>query len=123
MILYCLVYQQSYKSSQSYHKNCVIFSPFFSAFSHAIYYNLGIIPTIHMWVRFWELLPVPSNASQNHRLVAVRLLDHCLGIISTLMRLESWLGGIQYGGSSFLKIFIALLLSYPSSNVQLLVVM
>ena len=122
MILYCLVYQQSYKSSQSYPKNCVIFSLFVSAFSHVIYYNLGIIPTIHVWVRFWELFPVPFNVSQNHRLVVVRLLDYCSGITSTLMWPESWLGDIQCGGSSFLKIFVALLLSYPSSNVQLLVV-
>ena len=69
-------------------------SLFFRPPSHTIYYNLCIISTIHVQVRFQELLLVPSNTSQNHQLVTVRLLDHCSGITFTLMRPENQLGGI-----------------------------
>ena len=60
-----------------------------SAFFHVIYCNLGIILTTHVQVGFGGFVPVPSNTSQNHQPVAVRLLNHCSGITSTLMRLES----------------------------------
>ena len=76
-------------------RNCtrVPISPL-SAFFRVIYCNLGAILTTHVQVRFGGLLPVSSSTSQNYQPVAVRLFDHCSGIISTLMRLESWLGGI-----------------------------
>ena len=38
--------------------------------------------------------PVPSRTSLNLLLLVVRLLVYCSGVISTLMRLESWLGSI-----------------------------
>ena len=76
-------------------RNCtrVPISPL-SAFFRVIYCNLGAILTTHVQVRFGGLLPVSSSTSQNYQPVAVRLLDHCSGIISTLMRPKSWLKDI-----------------------------
>jgi len=65
----------------------------FSAFFQVIYCNLCIILTTHVYAGLGGFLPVPSNISWNHKPVAVRLLDHCSGITSTLMRSENWLRG------------------------------
>ena len=81
-----------YKSSNPY--PLFFPPPFLSTSFHVIYYNFGIILTTHVQVRFRGFLPVPSSTSQNHQPVAVRLLDHCSGITSTLMRPKSWLRGI-----------------------------
>ena len=76
-------------------RNCIrVPLPAFSAFFQVIYCNLRVILTTHVYARLGGFFPVPSNTSWNHQPVAVRLLDHCLGIISTLMRPESWLKDI-----------------------------
>ena len=111
------LFQEQIKSFVSYgflqDRNCIKVPIFFlSAFFQVIYCNLGIILTTHVQVRFGGLLPVPSSTFQNHQPVAVRLLDHCLDITSTLMRPESWLKDIC------LPFY-----SYPWSNVLPLVVM
>ena len=67
--------------------------PFLNAFFHVIYCPLHIIFTTHVLVGFRGSLSVPSNTFWNLILAAVRLLHHCSGITSTLMRPESWLRG------------------------------
>ena len=83
---------------------------------HVIYYNYGIISTIHVQIRFQEPLLVLSNPLQNLQLVTVRLLNHCSGITSTLIRLESQLGLMW--NKQLLKIFVSSLCSsliqYPT---------
>ena len=75
-------------------RNCIRVPSFaFSAFFQVIYCNFRVILTTHVYVRLGGFLPVPSNTSWNHQPIAVRLLDHCSGITSTLMRPESWLRG------------------------------
>ena len=73
---------------------------------HVIYHDFCIILTIHVWVRCWELLPVPSHTSLNLLLLAVRLLVYCSDITFTLMR-PVW-------GSSFYRYLLSfILILYP----------
>ena len=48
--------------------------------------------------------PILSRPSLNLLLLAVRLLVYCLGITSTLMRQESWLGSINVEVAAFTDI-------------------
>ena len=64
--------------------------PFFESFFRIIYYGFYTISSIHVWVRRWEsFVSVLPCLSLNLPLLAVRLLVHCSGITSTLMRPES----------------------------------
>ena len=93
---------------------------------HVIYHDFCTILTIHVWVRCWELLPVPSHISLNLLLLAVRLLVYCSGITSTLMRPESWeafnvevaaFTDICYPSSSSFTQYIHIPLSWNTFNI------
>ena len=64
--------------------------PFLWILFRIIYYGFYTISSIHVWVRCCEFFfPVLPYFSLNLPLLAVRLLVHCSGITSTLMRPES----------------------------------
>ena len=60
-----------------------------------IYYGFYTISSIHVWVRCWKsFFSILPYLFLNLPFLAVRLLVHCSGITSTLMRPESQLGSI-----------------------------
>ena len=67
--------------------------PFSRFFFQFIYFPLRSILAAHVQVGLGGFLSVPSGTSWNFLWAAVRLLPHCSGITSTLMRPESWLRG------------------------------
>ena len=88
--------------------------PFLWILFHVIYHDFFTILIVHVWVRFWKLLPFPSHTSLNLLLLAVRLLVYCSGVTSTLMRSESWLGSIYCGGNCFYRYLLSfILILYP----------
>ena len=89
--LFTMVFLQPFALSLSFF-SLVFFlcvSPL-NPFFRIIYYGFYTISSIHVWVRCWEFFfSVLSCLSLNLPLLAVRLLVHCSGITSTLMRSES----------------------------------
>ena len=94
------------KSAEFFHFTVVFLQPFALSLSflflvfflvslpldpfRIIYYGFYTSSSIHVWVRRWEsFFSVLPCLSLSLPLLAVRLLVHCSGITSTLMRSES----------------------------------
>ena len=88
--LFTVVFLQPVALSLSFFFSVFFFSPFLLIIFRIIYYVFYTISPIHVWVRCWELFFSDlSCLSLNLPLLTVRLLVHCSGITSTLMRPES----------------------------------
>ena len=94
--LFTVVFLQPFALSFSFFFLVFFFlSPFLSILFRIIYYGFYTISSIHVWVRCWEsFFSVLHCLFLNLSFLAVRLLVHCSGITSTLMRPESQLGSI-----------------------------
>ena len=87
--LFTVVFLQPFALSLSFFLS-FFFCPFLRILFHIIYHGFYTSSSIHVWVRCWEsFFSVLPCLSLNLPLLAVRLLLHCSGITSTLMRPES----------------------------------
>ena len=92
--LFTVVFSSTFFSFFSFFVLFSFFSSFFFLSLFVLYTTVFTPispPTCESGVQSFS---VPFRPSLNLLLLAVRLLVHCSGITSTLMRLESWLGSI-----------------------------
>ena len=93
--LFTVVFLQPFALFLSFFFLVFFFCPLFFNLFRIIYYGFYTISSIHVWVRHWKsFFSVLLCLFLNLPFLTVRLLVHCSGITSTLMRPESQLGSI-----------------------------